>query len=225
MASVYPGALDSLDTTWADSDSTATAHPAHHADLADAVNKIEAELGTDPAVASTDVKTLNTALLNRWVPIFDAHVNLSAAAAAVYPAHRAVTEDQAIGAASPAGFAVAFMYLNPADYAITGYTVQYRLIASFSQNAVANAGTSVLTAGLYPYVGAGTTTTWLATLGTVISGSTAALTGGAASSESRVVSSTFTAPAADTYAMAVAVTVATTAGATRINTRLEYRYA
>jgi hypothetical protein len=163
--------------------------------------------------------------LARWVPIFDAHVNLSAAAAGVYPAHRTVTEDQLIGAASPAGYNVAFMFLDPADYAIAGYTLKYRVIASFSQNAVANAGTSVATAGLYPYVGAGATTTWLATLGAVIGGSTAARTGGAASSEARVISTTFTAPAADTYALAVAITTATTAGSTRINVRLEYSYA
>jgi hypothetical protein len=56
MASTYPGALDSLDTTWANTDVTDTVHPAHHADLADAVNKIEAELGTDPSASFTTVK-------------------------------------------------------------------------------------------------------------------------------------------------------------------------
>lgn len=49
MASVYPGALDSLDTTWANTDATDNVHPAHHSDLADAVNKIEAELGIEPS--------------------------------------------------------------------------------------------------------------------------------------------------------------------------------
>ncbi len=57
MASAYPGALDSLDTTWANTDVTDTVHPAHHADLADAVNKIEAELGVNPSAAFTDVTT------------------------------------------------------------------------------------------------------------------------------------------------------------------------
>lgn len=56
MASVYPGALDSLDTTWANTDATDTVHPAHHADLADAVNKIEAELAADPSGSFATVK-------------------------------------------------------------------------------------------------------------------------------------------------------------------------
>jgi hypothetical protein len=225
MASGYPGSLDNFATNKADATTSATDHKDHHNDLADAVNKVEAELGTNPSAAHSTVAVATAALMGRWVPIFDAHVNLSAAAAAVYPAHRTVTEDQAIGAASPAGYNVAFMFLDPADYAITGYTLKYRVVASFSQNAVNNAATSVATAGLYPYVGAGATTTWLATLGTVIAGSTAARTAGNASTEARVISTTFTAPAADTYALAVAITTATTAGSTRINVRLEYSYA
>jgi hypothetical protein len=225
--SVYPGALDTFATNKADATTTATDHKDHHNDLADAVNKVEAELGVNPSAAHSTVALSTAALMSRWVPIFDAHVNLSAAGAAVYPAHRTITEDQAIGAASPAGYNVAFMYLDPADYAITGYTLKYRVIMSYSQNAVGNAATSVLTAGLYPYVGAGATTTWLATLGTVQAGSTAASAAGvpAASAEGRVISSSFTAPAANTYALAVAVSVATTAGSTRINVRLEYNYA
>lgn len=57
MASNYPGALDTLATNKADATVTLTDHPAHHNDLADAVNKIEAELGTLPKGASADVKT------------------------------------------------------------------------------------------------------------------------------------------------------------------------
>lgn len=48
MASAYPASLDTLDTTWADADATTSVHPQHHIDLADAVNKVEAELGTTP---------------------------------------------------------------------------------------------------------------------------------------------------------------------------------
>lgn len=58
MASVYPGALDSLDTAKSPAASLDAAnHTAHHNDLADAVNKIEAELGIDPAGASADLVT------------------------------------------------------------------------------------------------------------------------------------------------------------------------
>lgn len=55
MASTYPGTLDSFATNKANATATTTDHPAHHNDLADAVNKIEAELGADPAGASATV--------------------------------------------------------------------------------------------------------------------------------------------------------------------------
>lgn len=56
MASAYPGALDSFATNKANATATTTDHPTHHNDLADAVNKIEAELGTDPSGALATVK-------------------------------------------------------------------------------------------------------------------------------------------------------------------------
>lgn len=48
MSSTYPTTLDSLVTTRADSDATATNHVADHNDANDAINKIEAELGVLP---------------------------------------------------------------------------------------------------------------------------------------------------------------------------------
>lgn len=47
MASAYPGALDTFATNKANATATTTDHPAHHNDLADAVNKIEAQLGVN----------------------------------------------------------------------------------------------------------------------------------------------------------------------------------
>lgn len=49
MASGYPAALDSFATNKTDATTSATDHPNTHNDLADAVNKIEAENGIDPA--------------------------------------------------------------------------------------------------------------------------------------------------------------------------------
>jgi hypothetical protein len=49
MASQYPAGLDSLATNKNNSTPTANDHAAHHNDLADAVNKIEAELGINPS--------------------------------------------------------------------------------------------------------------------------------------------------------------------------------
>jgi phage-related tail fiber protein len=56
VASAYPGALDSFATNKADATATATDHKNHHNDLADAINKIEAELGIDPSWTSATVK-------------------------------------------------------------------------------------------------------------------------------------------------------------------------
>lgn len=55
MASAYPGALDSFATNKANATATTTDHPNHHNDLADAVNKIEAELGVTPSGAAATV--------------------------------------------------------------------------------------------------------------------------------------------------------------------------
>lgn len=49
MASGYPAALDSFATNKSNATNTNNDHPNHHNDLADAVNKVEAELGIDPA--------------------------------------------------------------------------------------------------------------------------------------------------------------------------------
>lgn len=49
MSSTYPGSLDNFATDKTNSSATENDHPAHHNDLADAVNKIEAELGVNPA--------------------------------------------------------------------------------------------------------------------------------------------------------------------------------
>jgi acid phosphatase family membrane protein YuiD len=55
MPSNYPGGLDTLATNKADATTSATDHPTHHNDLADAVNKIEAELGIDPSSSEATV--------------------------------------------------------------------------------------------------------------------------------------------------------------------------
>lgn len=45
MASSYPSGLDSFSTTKVNATTTPTDHPNHHNDLADAINKVEAEIG------------------------------------------------------------------------------------------------------------------------------------------------------------------------------------
>jgi len=63
MASSYPNALDTLATTKADATVMATDHPAHHNNLADAVNKIEAELGVSPKGSAATVAAAVAALI------------------------------------------------------------------------------------------------------------------------------------------------------------------
>ena len=57
MASVYTGALDTFSTSRTDTtDMGPGTHPADHNDVNDAVNKIEAELGTAPSGSFATVK-------------------------------------------------------------------------------------------------------------------------------------------------------------------------
>lgn len=56
MASTYPTTLDSLSTGNVDGTVSATTHPALHNDANDAINKIEAELGTTPSGGHATVK-------------------------------------------------------------------------------------------------------------------------------------------------------------------------
>jgi septal ring-binding cell division protein DamX len=55
MASSYPTGLDTLATNKSDNTPTAGDHAQHHDDLADAINKVEAELGINPSGSLSDV--------------------------------------------------------------------------------------------------------------------------------------------------------------------------
>jgi hypothetical protein len=55
MASTYPVTLDNFATTRADATPNATTQAADHNNYADAINKIEAELGTAPSAAHATV--------------------------------------------------------------------------------------------------------------------------------------------------------------------------
>lgn len=229
MAAQFPSALvttTQLPNNRADATTSATNHVADHNNLADEVIAIEAELGTNPSAAHSTVAVAMAALMGRWVPMTESIVNLTAPVAGVYGSHWSVQEDELITVASVAGLKQHFIYINPADYAITGYTMKMRLIMSWSQNAT-NMGSTTMTGGLYPYIGASSTTAWTASVGSVVASSTTALAAATAlaSTEGRVVSATFTAPAADAYTMAVDVAGGSPAGSTRLHFALEYSYA
>lgn len=62
MTSTYPTTLDAFSTSSSDSTPSSTTHPALHNDANDAINKVEAELGTDPAGTYATVKARLDAL-------------------------------------------------------------------------------------------------------------------------------------------------------------------
>jgi hypothetical protein len=102
---------------------------------------------------------------------------------------------------------LAAFYLNPADYkesAVNERTVKLNLQATCVTNAVAPAVT--FTVGLYPVSGsAGAEKKVELTLGSVVSGSTAAFTTPAKEVQVEQASGLFTCPSAGLYAVAVVV--------------------
>lgn len=78
MASSYPGSLDNLATNKQDDTNAATGadmgvsssvgdHATHHNDIADAINKIEAELGTNPSGTRHSTVAANLLELNNYI--------------------------------------------------------------------------------------------------------------------------------------------------------------
>lgn len=82
MASGYPASIDSLATNKTDATAMATDHAGHHNDLADAVNKIETELGTNPKGSSATVKARLDTLATKASPTFTGVVTVAAGTAA-----------------------------------------------------------------------------------------------------------------------------------------------
>lgn len=105
------------------------------------------------------------------------------------------------------------LYLDDADYAITGRTTNLRLRAQFASNATAPAAT--FTVGLHPVTFAGGAGSLVPTAGTAVSGSTAVLTTPGASAVASAVSTDFAVPADGQYALVVV----SSGGATAANHR------
>lgn len=97
----------------------------------------------------------------------------------------------------------AAVYLDPADHAVTGLTTRYRVRGVWITNTQA-APAITCTFGLYPVAtAAGAADVVSMTLGTVVTGSTAAIASPAVSTRNQAVSGDFTAPAAGYYALSV----------------------
>jgi hypothetical protein len=132
--------------------------------------------------------------------------------------------DPAPGASTayPADFAIE---LDPAIYNANSRTTKLRLQLTAFTNAVAPAIT--FTVGLYPiatYGGASAAAPLIATLGAVVSGSTAAVASPAAAGRTPGVGADFNFPAAGAYVIAVAVSGASAANSlTQLVAQLEMR--
>lgn len=83
MSSSYPGSLDNFATDKGNATLAENDHPGHHNNLADAVNKIEAELGVNPAGSFDTVAErfdavgdwVELTLLNSWVAFGGSYFN------------------------------------------------------------------------------------------------------------------------------------------------------
>ncbi len=103
------------------------------------------------------------------------------------------------------------IHLDPADYAAGARVVKGRIRASALVNATAPAAN--YTVGLYPVTAAaGAAGVVSVTLGTLVAGTTVALTGLAAGSLNQVGSGDFNLPAAGWYALGVVTSAASAAG-------------
>jgi hypothetical protein len=135
VTSSYPTSLDAISTGKTDGTSTGSSdHAGHHNDLADAVNKIEAELGTNPSGAAADVATRLSALnftsffvatVTIDVPSTAAHTSGSLTASGFTPA--LATSDYVIwaGIGSNAGVQFHFYTSTPICTIADQITVRY----------------------------------------------------------------------------------------------------
>lgn len=114
--------------------------------------------------------------------------------------------------------------IDPADHAFAGKTLEWRVVISLLSNTV-SPGTVTYTAGLYPITPAGSAGALTATIGTVVSGSTAAIVNPGASANTRVVGGTFTTTMVAAHYILAVVTSATMAtnSAVRCEAQLQLR--
>lgn len=105
--------------------------------------------------------------------------------------------------------AAQLVYLDPADYAVSGLTAKLRVRAMVVVNNVAPAQNFVV--GLYPYTAAGGAGQITITAGTVVSGSTATINTPAANATVAAVSTDFNVPSAGGFALGVSLNTTTAA--------------
>lgn len=115
------------------------------------------------------------------------------------------------------------MYLVGADYAISGLTTKVRVRLVVACNATAP-GTQTFTGGLYPVTVAGGSSAFVPTLGTVTSGTTAAVVNPSASTVQATASSDTTIPADGAYCLGFTSSATTATNSfTKLYAHLQFR--
>lgn len=132
MASSYPGSLDSFATDKTNSSTTTDDHPTHHNDLADAVNKIEAELGTDPAGSTSST------VAARFTALFPGE----GASTDWDPTLRAVTTDPTVTSVDGAYYRIGALMVCYARWVLSagGSGTFYVALPANASNIVADTG-------------------------------------------------------------------------------------
>lgn len=165
--------------------------------------------GTQVSQNFTDVTAMLEAMLATYSPFARAAaLQTSSAGAATFLMSLANVPASNITPTTASGVPnLHVIDIDPALYAISGRTTVLRLKLAVVPNAVAPAIT--FTAGLYPistYGGASGVEPTVASLGTVVSGSTVAIASPGAAARTVATGADFTMPSAGAYALAVATT-------------------
>jgi hypothetical protein len=123
MASAYPGGLDTFDTTITDValNDAGQAHITIHSDIADALNKIEGELGTNPSQAEATVAALTAKMADKTIVTTKGDL-LAASAASTLVRVGVGTDGQILTADAAATGGVAWTASPSGTFAWTAYT-------------------------------------------------------------------------------------------------------
>jgi hypothetical protein len=159
---------------------------------------------------------LLSSLYGRYHPIQAGSTLLNAPSAATYMIGASTQ-----GAWNPTtpNAASSVFYFDPAQHGVSPKTGKLNLETQVITNATAP-GTTTYTVGMYPVTGipGAASVNPEVTLGTVVTGSTAAVVNPGAAGDTRAVSGDFTMPSAGVYAMALVVSANAAVGAIQIVT-------
>lgn len=188
-----------------------------NADVADFATEVNSVVDQVDAQMKAALSTYETLLIGG--------ANLGNLTAATFLLGGATGQQQGPALVGGAGTAQMGFYIAPAEWAITGMTTKMRLRVLATSNNVAPAIT--FTFGLYPIAtsgGASGAAATIASVGTVVSGSTVAVASPPASARTPFTGSDFNAPAAGAYVLGFVTTSSMAAGSqVAVSVHVQYR--